>query len=161
MVAMVLVVFELQKLGSAESGVDFHFHARATTDKKLIGELETAEQQLGFLLSMGEGNEDQFIKHTIADLKNTREFFENFILAWRNGNESELENLLITATKETSPDIYKTLFKDRNAAWLPMFEKYIESQETEFILVGVGHLVGEDGLIETLRTRGFDVQKMK
>ena len=32
--------------------------------------------------------------------------------------------------------------------------------QKEFVLVGVGHMVGEDGLIEQLKRRGYDVKQL-
>ena len=59
------------------------------------------------------------------------------------------------------PELYRTLFLKRNADWLPQVEAFIRSPETELILVGVAHLAGADGLVETLRRRGFEVVQVK
>jgi uncharacterized protein YbaP (TraB family) len=52
------------------------------------------------------------------------------------------------------------LITDRNRNWLPVIEAYQRKPQTRFILVGVGHLVGPDGLIEALKKRGYTVDKL-
>ena len=46
----------------------------------------------------------------------------------------------------------------RNHRWLEHFERFLETKETELVLVGFGHLVGEDGLIHLLRQRDCIVE---
>ncbi len=41
-----------------------------------------------------------------------------------------------------------------------MIDAYQKTPQTEFILVGVGHLVGQDGIIEALRKRGYKVTRL-
>ena len=43
--------------------------------------------------------------------------------------------------------------------WLPQLEKYLQTRETEYALVGAGHLLGEDGIIAQLRKRGYAVER--
>ncbi|MBW1727234.1 MAG: TraB/GumN family protein [Deltaproteobacteria bacterium] len=38
-------------------------------------------------------------------------------------------------------------------------EHYLQTSQNEFILVGVGHLVGSDGIIDHLRRSGYRVDK--
>lgn len=161
MLAMTLLVMELQRHGATREGVDLHLYQKAESDGKEIGELETAEQQLGFILSMGEGDEDRFIEYALSDMHRLGKDFDSLIAAWRSGSESELSSLTSADFRKDFPEVFRMLFTDRNAQWLPLIEKYIESPEKEMILVGVGHLVGQDGLVEALRKRGYSVQKMK
>jgi len=58
------------------------------------------------------------------------------------------------------PKIYKELLVDRSNNWLPMIDAYHKTPEKEFILVGVGHLVGADGIIEALRKKGYKIEKL-
>ncbi len=61
--------------------------------------------------------------------------------------------------KKDYPDLYETLLAGRNREWLPEIERYLQTPQKEFILVGAGHLVGEDGIIEHLRRLGYRINK--
>jgi hypothetical protein len=50
---------------------------------------------------------------------------------------------------------------DRNAAWLPQIKKMIASPQTEFVLVGVAHLVGPQGIVSLLKKQGLNVSKLE
>jgi hypothetical protein len=160
MAALTLLSMELQRLGINQGGVDLYFYQRAVTDGKGREALETMEQQVEFMLGMAEGREDRFMQHSMGELERLDEVFDGLISAWRKGDEEIIAKLVAADFKEQFPEIFRTLFSERNAAWLSSLEMYIASPETELILVGVGHLVGEDGLLVELRKRGYRVEKM-
>ena len=160
MAALTLLSMELQRLGINQGGVDLYYYQRAAADGKGREALETMEQQVEFMLGMAEGREDRFMQHSIAELERLDEVFDGLIAAWRNGDEEIIAKLVAADFKDQFPEIFRTLFSERNAAWLSSLEKYIASPETELILVGVGHLVGDDGLLAELRKRGFRVEKL-
>ena len=160
MASLTLLAIELQRQGIDQGGVDLHFYQRAVADGKGRGALETFEPQLEFMLNMAEGREDRFMQHSIGELERLDEVFEGLIAAWRKGNDENIAKLVTDDFKEQFPEIYRILFSARNASWMPFLETYIASQETELVLVGVGHLVGDDGLVAELRKRGYRVEKL-
>ena len=83
---LTLVMLELQKLGVTQEGVDIHFHSKAVSDEKSIEGLETVEEQIDLLTSMGDGDEDNFIIYTIKDMKKIGESIEKLITAWKTSD---------------------------------------------------------------------------
>jgi len=160
MVVLTLLGLELQKLGINQTGVDHYFHHKATMDGKKIEGLESVNEQIEFVLSMGQGSEDDFIDHSIKDLKKTRQIISELISAWKQGHEDKLYKLYIAPMKKDYPNLYATLIAERNREWLPKIERYLRTPQNEFILVGVGHLVGEDGIIDHLRRSGYRINKL-
>jgi uncharacterized protein YbaP (TraB family) len=63
--------------------------------------------------------------------------------------------------KTDFPALYRSLVVDRNRAWLPKVEAYLRTHPKELVLVGVAHLVGEDGVVQGLRKRGYSVKKFR
>ena len=161
MVVLTLFGFELQKLDINQTGVDNYFHHKATAEEKKIEWLESVEEQIEFILSMGKGDEDDFIENSIKDMKKTGQILDELIGAWKQGNEDKLYNLVVAQIKKDYPDLYTTLLAERNREWLPKIEHYLKTPEKEFVLVGVGHLVGKDGIIEDLRQRGYKITKLE
>jgi len=159
MVVLTLLGLELQKLGIDQTGVDNYFYHKATTAEKKIEGLESVKEQIEFVLSMGEGSEDDFIDHAIKELKKTRQILNDLITAWKQGDEDKLYKLCLAPMKKEYPKLYETLIADRNREWLLKIEHYLQTSQNELILVGVGHLVGEDGIIEHLIKSGYKVNK--
>jgi uncharacterized protein YbaP (TraB family) len=48
---------------------------------------------------------------------------------------------------------------DRNLAWMPPIEGLLAGDSDTMVVVGSLHLVGEDGLVNLLRKRGYRVEQ--
>ena len=160
MIMLTLTVIELKKLGVTEEGVDQFFYGLANADKKPIEGLETVDEQIDYMATMADGNEDEFVSYSIKDMKTIEKQFDSLATAWRKGDAKKLNELMVSDLKSRQPKLYKKLITDRNRNWLPLIEAYQKTPQTEFILVGVGHLVGPDGLIEVLKKKGYKVDKL-
>ena len=154
-----LSVLEMQKLGFTPQGVDAFYNTRALNDSKELGQLESIDEQIGFLANMGEGNESEFVLVSLKDLEKT-EMLEEMITAWRSGDDKMLSKLFVEDMKEMSPALYENLLVKRNNNWLPIIEGMFEQEGTEFVLVGAAHLGGEDGLVELLAGKGYEVSRL-
>jgi hypothetical protein len=55
---------------------------------------------------------------------------------------------------------HTAIFKKRNAKWLPRMQSAMREQPTMFVF-GAGHLIGEHGIIQLLRTAGYEVEQIK
>ena len=53
-----------------------------------------------------------------------------------------------------SPAIHQALFIDRNKRWVPKIETCLAAGRC-MVVVGAGHLVGADGLVDLLSRRGY------
>jgi hypothetical protein len=113
------------------------------------------------LTSLADGNEDNFILYSIEDLKSLEEIFDQMSSAWKIGDIKKLEELFISELETEFPELNKIILVDRNISWMPDIEKFLKTPETEFVLVGVAHLVGEDGVLELLKKSGYKVEKLK
>jgi len=65
-----------------------------------------------------------------------------------------LESLLNDALRE-APALYKRLLTDRNRAWVPAVEKLLQGDRDAIVIVGAGHLVGKESVVELLARKGF------
>ncbi len=160
MIVSTLQMLEFQRMGFAPQGVDVVFNIRALADGKAIGALETIDEQIAFLALMGEGRESEFIIMSLEDLKRTSDSIDKMIDAWRTGDSEVLRTLLIDGMLERAPGLYDSLLRQRNLRWIPQIEFMFDDPETEFVLVGAAHLVGEDGILEYLRAKGYEISKL-
>lgn len=62
---------------------------------------------------------------------------------------------------DTTFDSYEgTLLQERNQKWIPKIDSLIQAKSS-FIAVGAGHLPGNEGLINLLRDKGYQVTAIK
>jgi uncharacterized protein YbaP (TraB family) len=160
MIISTLQVLEFQRIGFTPQGVDAFFNTRALGDAKDIGALETIEEQIGFLAAMGEGNESEFILLSLEDLENTNALMEEMITAWRNGDERALQKLFVDDMQQRAPELFDSLLRQRNLRWMPQIEAMFEDPDTEFVLVGAAHLIGGEGLVQLLQSKGYEVSQL-
>lgn len=160
MLVSTLELLEFQKLGFTQQGVDLTFHERARADGKFIGSFETIEQQIGFMAAMGEGEESEFILLSLRDMEKIASDIESMISTWRNGDAESLMELFVEDMKQSTPAVFQLMLSDRNNSWLPEIERMLDDADTEFILVGVAHLLGPEGLVQQLQDRGYQVEQL-
>ena len=160
MILSSLVMGELKRLGVSGVGVDKHYYARAVKNRKKIGQLESLEQQIGFLSELGVGEEDEFINYTLDELESLPQIFNRIRKVWREGDMSIFDKEMVVPLKKEYPDIYKLMLLDRNNAWLPKIEVMFGTAGVELVLVGTLHLAGDDGLLKKLKARGYRVQQL-
>ncbi len=160
MVALTITVIELQRLGLMGAGVDEFFNLRAIKDKKEMGQLETVDEQLALISTMGDGQENEFIAYTLRDIEKLPELMQSLKDAWRRGDNRKLKEIALTPFKKDFPDLYYELIVKRNNAWIPKIEAMLKTKDVELILVGALHLVGDDGVLAQLAARGYDIQML-
>jgi uncharacterized protein YbaP (TraB family) len=160
MVISTLQIMEFQKMGFTAQGVDNYFNTRAIADAKRLGQLESIEQQIGFLAAMGEGNESKFILMSLRALEQTGAVMEDMIAAWRTGNDGKLAEMFVADMQAEAPELYNTLLLRRNLNWIPQIETMLRDADTEFVLVGAAHLVGNQGLLDLLSRKGFQIRQL-
>ncbi len=158
MAVMMVTIQELTKAGVTQEGVDVQFGNRAHADGKPVASLETADFQLKLITSLGEGMESEMVLYSIQDLDQVAELFDEIIAAWRIGDLDTISRLFVEDMTEF-PEIYDLMLKDRNDRWIPQIEAMLKTEPTEFVLVGVGHMPGEDGLIALLKAKGYEVEQ--
>ncbi len=160
MLMITLTFMELMKLGVTRQGVDRFFYDMAKKDGKAVQGLETVDRQINYILSMADGNEDRFVIYSIRDMNTIKQKYKALVTAWRSGDTGKLEEMMVAELETRWPDLYKKLIVDRNRNWLIRIDEYGKTPRTEFVLVGAGHLVGPDGIVEALKNRGYRVDKL-
>ncbi|MCP4878183.1 MAG: TraB/GumN family protein [Gammaproteobacteria bacterium] len=161
MVLMMMTIVELQRLGLVGTGVDAYFSEKAFNDRKKTGQLETVEEQLEFIANMGVGQEDEMLSYNMADLEKLPELWQTMKGAWRNGDLMRLKEIAISPLIREYPEVFQSLLIDRNDNWMPQIEAMLKTKEVEFVLVGVLHLAGKDGLLERFAALGYSVKQLR
>ncbi|MDR0321780.1 MAG: TraB/GumN family protein [Treponema sp.] len=159
LVVTMLQMLQFQKLGFVQQGVDAYYLDKAHTENKPVAFLETVEMQINLFVSMGEGYENDYVRSSLNELSNTENDLEIKLTEWKTGKISSIEASL-TEMREYWPAIYKAMVTDRNAAWMPQIEEYLTEGQVAFVIVGLAHLHGPDGLLIQLENSGCIVEKL-
>ena len=87
---------------------------------------------------------------------------DKFLQAWASGDTKEIERIMTQSVTEDSrlSPIYQMLIDDRNKNMASKIEDFLKTKETYFVIVGAGHLVGEKGIVEILKKKGYQVDQM-
>lgn len=157
-IIITLTMLNLKQIGVDAQGIDDFFHTQAVRDGKPVAGLETVDQQINFLGAMGEGDEERFMAMSLDELEQSAEFIDELISAWRRGSLVDLDRLMVADMRRDFPEQYNTLLADRNQSWLPQIEAMLKDRPVELVLVGSGHLAGQDGLLRQLKQRGYRVE---
>ncbi|MDO6425998.1 TraB/GumN family protein [Thalassotalea sp. 1_MG-2023] len=159
-IVMMMAMLEAKRAQLAGEGVDAYFNKMAAKDNKSKEYLESSDFQINLIANMGQGNEEELISSSIAQMSEFKEMFNQLLPAWRAGDSETLSSLVIDQVKDEDPDTFKQMFTDRNQNWIPLIEKMFNDNDKEFVLVGVGHLVGENNVLQLLEQSGYEVTKL-
>lgn len=146
-------------------GIDKYFLEKAVQNGVDIVELEGASYQIDMLSGMSKGTQEQLLKTTVSQLVEGVEdqvTLDTMIDFWRAGDYDSFEDIIV-GSMESMPDEYnQALWHIRNDEMASKIEEYFaESDETYFVVVGAGHLVGETSIIKELESRGYETEAIK
>jgi hypothetical protein len=157
MAAFALLILDLQHLGfDPKFGLDKHFFDRARKESKQIVALETVDFQIGLATQFSKEEGEAVMKWTMDDLDKLKQEYPDMLKAWQTGNSDKLEKMLNEGFQKV-PKIFQRLVTDRNKRWLPKIEEWLQGDKNAVMIVGAGHLVGKEGVVELLRKKGLKV----
>jgi uncharacterized protein YbaP (TraB family) len=160
MVALTFELLKFQQMGfDPGSGVDIYFYKRAKAAGKTIAAFETPEYQIDLFDSMSAKDQRTLILQTLEQTADFERMQADIVRYWKTG---DLDGLEATINKSLAdfPGIREWMLSSRNRDWMAKIETYINSRGRHLIIVGVGHMSGEAGLIALLRKAGYRVEQM-
>jgi len=101
------------------------------------------------------------ILSTIKDMNQMHSIMNILKTAWLHGNEDKLKKAGLDEMIRDYPETYQSLLVKRNNNWMLHIEHMLNNKVIELVLVGALHLVGQDGLLQQLRNKGYNVEKFK
>jgi uncharacterized protein YbaP (TraB family) len=160
LVVITLTQLKLDKLGyQFEDGVDLRYLKRAQAAGKALAALETEEDFFRFMNAPG--YQEEIVRKEMKDWDDAslRAMMDRFEATWQTGDLEKFKKDMEDWKKEY-PHFFQIFITNRNQAWLPKLEAWLATPETEFVIVGLGHFYGAEGLLEHLRAKGYRVEQM-
>jgi len=84
--------------------------------------------------------------------------YEALLASWMEADLGALEREALLPVRAQTPMLYKTLIRDRNLRWVEVIKQRMAGRGRTVMIVGVGHLLGKDGVPERLRRLGYWVE---
>ena len=107
---------------------------------------------------MDKQDQNAFLNQTLKELELADELAEGLVKFWKAGDAARLHDLLSRSFKNY-PDLYDRLLIQRNKKWVKEIEGTIRGNKTVFFVVGAGHLVGPESVIDLLEKKGYPVKQ--
>lgn len=124
--------------------------------KEIIG-VESIQEQLAAMDKLPEQMQSDMLVKTVKDLPSAKTAYKKMVKLY-------LAQDLVALTQLTKEDfsaeeytLYEEMFLvSRNKRWIPVIEREARAKPT-FFAVGAGHLAGEHGVLELLRSKGYTI----
>ncbi len=162
-VGLTISIVEMTRQGlDPKLGLDNHFMDMAKAVGKPTAGLELAQEQIGVLDGMDATEQRQFIIEALDQAAKGSVETERLHAAWRRGDAEGLWTGMAADMKRQYPRLYTRINVERNDAWVPKIRQILDQpgDDDALVVVGALHLLGEDGVVEKLRTRGYKVERI-
>ena len=83
--------------------------------------------------------------------------YGKLVRAWMDGDTAAIEAGAVAPLRRAAPALYAALVARRNARWADAIARRLKGSGRTVMVVGVGHLVGADGVPALLRARRIQV----
>lgn len=144
----------------AQLGVDFALKREAEAAGMTIASLETAEGQMRQLAGLSVSQQVAYLCDTLENAPTLGTRLNRLREAWLVGDAVAIARLEQDLS-QTHPELYQALFVERNRAMAEAILERLRGEGTSFIAIGAGHLVGPDGVLVQLASRGVRVRRLR
>lgn len=161
LVSMQLAVMQLTAAGfDPNSGVDKVMMARAAASGKPTKGLESMAEQIRIFSGISEEGQVQMLRGSLKDLDKGPVEIEALLAAWTTGNTELMGHEMLDEMKTQQPEAYEALITRRNANWVRQIKTILDGAGTHFIVVGAGHLVGDDSVQTMLANENIHAERV-
>ncbi len=161
-VGLTITLSQFTKMGLDPAlGLDRHFMTRAASAGKATAGLEDIDTQIAVLAGMSAKEQQQMVAEALEQVDKGDDMGRKLHDAWRRGDDKLLWTSMATEMRGQYPQLYKRINTDRNDAWVPKLQQHLQAgQSGTMVVVGTLHLLGNDGVVEKLRAKGYKVERI-
>jgi uncharacterized protein YbaP (TraB family) len=161
-VGLTITLGQFTKMGlDPNLGLDRHFMQRAAAAGKPTSGLEDIDTQVGVLSGMSAAEQQQMVAEALDQADKADAEGRKLHDAWRRGDDKLLWTSMAAQMRGQYPQLYKRINTDRNDAWVPKLQQYLQAgQGGTLVVVGTLHLLGDDGVVDKLKAKGFTVERV-
>ena len=145
---------QLLQLGfQPTSGVEMYFLERARNDGKSIAGLETVHDQIALFEGLSLDAQAEYLVASLEQAHELPKQVDDMVHAWQRGDTAWFDDQLKSELGR-DPVLYQSVLAARNRKWIPKIEALLNDDKTYLVIVGTGHLVGRNSVIDLLKKDG-------
>jgi uncharacterized protein YbaP (TraB family) len=145
---------QLMQLGfQPQSGVEMYFLDRARSDGKSIAGLETVHDQIALFEALSMDAQADYLVSSLEEAHDLPKEVDDMVHAWQRGDTAWFAAEM-SAEIGKDPALYQSVLAARNRKWIPRIEALLNDDKNYLVIVGTGHLVGRDSVIDLLKHDG-------
>ena len=146
-----------RKVGAdAGLGVEKTIAAMAPAKAERLA-FETPAEQIAMLAAGSRDEQIASLRQTMHDLQDDPDEYVALVKAWVDGDVAALDREALAPIRKTSPNLFQRLVIDRNARWTKILDTRLKGHGHTVVVVGIGHLIGPEGVPARLRALGYSV----
>lgn len=141
----------------ATDGVEQQVQAQAPPKARRRA-FETVAQQIDFLAGSPMADQISSLDETLTEIETKPETFQTVVDAWMKGDLAAVKAEAVDPLMSSTPGLYRRLIRDRNRRWVKQIRRRLGGSGVTVMVVGMGHLVGPEGVPALLRAEGVTVE---
>lgn len=140
--------------------IDDLVQQEARDSKVTVSHLEKAEDQLKIMDSVKQDEDLRQLVETLDHPGQAKAMLEQLRKGYFAGDRARVEKIVFDPKQLTHyPDFYNKLLFERNARWMPKVDQLFKGEDA-VVAVGLGHLLGDKGLVKLLKAKGYTVEPL-
>jgi uncharacterized protein len=165
LLGITLTLRELGKYGfDSYLAVDLYLMDQASREGKPIVALESADAQAAMFQAFSAEEELAVLQGSVKQIRDgrTSQIILDVVNAWGVGNATRCERAFAASYADLplAARINAKLIDERNLAFLKQIEAFLKDGEPRFVAVGTAHLLGKNGIVQSLKRRGYKVRQL-
>lgn len=166
LVNLVVVGAELMQLGVDFSrGLDIVFLRDAKLARKRVVEVEGGPRQCAALAGASNAEAAAAMSRFLATVRENKmeKRLDEMVKAYRAGDGATLWTVIQEefGTSAEGVTARKRVFDGRHEAMADAIDGYFKQPDSHFVVIGVGHMFGENSLLEALAKRGVKARRIE
>jgi uncharacterized protein YbaP (TraB family) len=142
---------------NASDGVEGQIQATAPAAARRLA-FETATQQIEFLAGAPVRDQLASLNWTVAQIQQDPMSYQRVVTEWMSGDIAGLRRDSTDPLRAVAPKLYDRIIAQRNRRWAQVLGGRLKQRGEVVVVVGVGHLIGPDGVPALLRAKGYKVE---
>ncbi len=142
-----------------EYGVDDYLAYQAKRFHKEVAGIESDNEHIAVLADFSEIESELTLVEAIVRGDKRRDDYNAARAAWKRGDIEALR-AVDQRSRNLNPGADVRLLDERNVRWIPRIKAEMKTGVPTSLVVGAGHFMGPNGVVELLKRSGYKVEQL-
>ena len=146
-------------IGYTAEGVEYVLQPELAAERQIY--LESGKEQLDVLSAAPEDEQLAMFEATLDEIDGMAKVLDKMTSSWSQGTPEKLGDLFLSQTGMYGDAFLERLIYARNRNWMPSLENMLAENTEAMVIVGAGHLIGENSVIDLLEKSGYEIERIQ